>query len=53
MLITEDNIPKCANESKCGNKGFIYLDGKFWCGECMNRHIKRVAEAREKLMLEE
>ena len=53
MIITNENLPKCPNFSKCGKKGLVLIGDKWWCGNCFQEYINLSNRKREKIMLEE
>lgn len=50
MIITEETRPKC---KKCGKPALTYMNGVFYCGQCVSDFIDRMSKASEKLMMEE
>ena len=46
-------MPKCVNFDKCGNDGFIYIYGKYYCGLCYKKYTDKLQSATEKMLIEE
>lgn len=45
------NRPMCA---KCNeNPAFLHLAGRWICGDCANKYLKKVQELNEKILFEE
>jgi len=45
-------LPNCQNFIKCGQQGFVYVNGKFYCGLCIANANKRQREQEEKFLTE-
>jgi hypothetical protein len=46
-------LPECRNYKKCGNSGFIYIYGNFYCGNCVKKAQDKMRIAEEKMLIEE
>ena len=46
-------LPDCRNIKKCNNKGWIYIYGNFYCGDCVRKYNDKLKERDEKLLIEE
>jgi hypothetical protein len=46
------DLPNCQNFIKCGQKGFVYVNGKIYCGNCISNAQKRMREQEEKFLTE-
>ena len=46
------DLPNCQNFIKCGQQGFVYVNGKFYCGGCIHRAQEKMREQEEKFLTE-
>lgn len=46
-------LPNCRNFEVCGNLGFVYIYGNFYCGDCVKKYHEKLKLASEKLLIEE
>jgi hypothetical protein len=45
-------LPNCQNFIKCGQQGFVYVNGRFYCGKCISEADKKRKEQEDKFLTE-
>jgi hypothetical protein len=46
-------MPECRNFAKCGNLGFIYIYGNFYCSACYKKFEEKMRIATEEKLIQE
>lgn len=47
------SLPVCVNHKVCGGQGFIYIYGKYYCGECFLKAQEKIKAAQEAFLIRE